>query len=58
MNDIHFFLNKTVYPLDENGQPVFTLDMDAQRRAVFKVFDPFILLIITIYLGLSRRREC
>jgi len=23
--------------LDENGQPLFTFDMDAQRKAVFKV---------------------
>ncbi|CAF1166635.1 unnamed protein product [Adineta ricciae] len=29
---------ETVYPLDENGQPLFTLDMDAQRRGVFKVY--------------------
>ncbi len=28
--------------MDENGQPVFTLDMDAQRKAVFKVSDHFI----------------
>jgi hypothetical protein len=40
MKDIRLFY-KTVYPLDENGQPIFTLDMDAQRKAVFKVFDPF-----------------
>ncbi|CAF4439146.1 unnamed protein product, partial [Adineta steineri] len=29
---------ETVHPLDENGQPIFTLDMDSQRKAVFKVY--------------------
>ncbi|UJR25139.1 hypothetical protein I4U23_006498 [Adineta vaga] len=29
---------ETVYPLDENGQPLFTIDMDAHRKSVFKVY--------------------
>ncbi|CAF4004893.1 unnamed protein product [Adineta steineri] len=29
---------ETVHPLDENGQPIFTLEMDSQRKAVFKVY--------------------
>ncbi|CAF0756572.1 unnamed protein product [Rotaria sp. Silwood1] len=29
---------ETVHPLDENGQPCFTFDMDAQRKSVFKVY--------------------
>ncbi|CAF3833967.1 unnamed protein product [Rotaria magnacalcarata] len=29
---------ETVNPLDENGQPCFTFDMDAQRKSVFKVY--------------------
>ena len=45
--------------MDENGQPLFTLDMDAQRKAVFKVCNLFLKnpMIIFNSLGLPRRRE-
>ncbi|CAF4234563.1 unnamed protein product [Rotaria sp. Silwood2] len=29
---------ETVHPFDENGQPCFTFDMEAQRKSAFKVF--------------------
>jgi hypothetical protein len=32
--------SQTVHPMDENGQPLFNVGMDAQRKAVFKVDCP------------------